>query len=100
MPPSLPISSISFAVIPTITVLGPLAFLAWLFPVIFGGLALFLRRWRVLFATVGIGSAVYVAEAWFPMARFRWPLLCLAALGGLLWSLLRRRAAGQVRTPP
>lgn len=99
MPPAVPIASIPSAIIPTITVLGPLAFLAWLFPVVFGGLAVFFRRWRVLFATAGACSVLYIGEAWLPTARYRWPLLCAAALGGAVWSLARRRAAGPEKTP-
>src|SRR5262249_38705682 len=36
-----------FGVIPTVLVGGPLAILALLFPAVFGGLTLFLRRWLV-----------------------------------------------------
>src|SRR5437868_2812509 len=53
------------AIIPTFVLVGPLALLATLFPALFGGLALFLRRWLVLLAIASLESTLYVVHAWF-----------------------------------
>src|SRR5262245_50438648 len=93
MPSSLLFHSHHFAIIPTITILGPLAFLAWLFPVVFGALAVFLRRWRILLAVAGIWSAVFALQDWPPARLYGWAILCLTAITGFCWSWWRHRAA-------
>jgi hypothetical protein len=54
-----------FAVIPTFVIIGPLALLAALFPVLVGGLALVMRRWAVLLSIASLDSTLYLAHSWF-----------------------------------
>src|SRR5262249_26162421 len=53
-----------FAVIPTFVVVGPLAVLAALFPAVFGGLMLVLRRWTVLLSVASLDSTLFLAHGW------------------------------------
>ncbi|MCS6852430.1 MAG: PQQ-like beta-propeller repeat protein [Gemmataceae bacterium] len=86
------------AVIPTFVLVGPLALLAALFPAIFGGLALVLKRWMVLLTVASINSTLFFAHSWF-YASLRetwlgpawvlWLLMSGVALLGLGWSLRR-----------
>ncbi|HLJ92183.1 MAG TPA: PQQ-binding-like beta-propeller repeat protein [Gemmataceae bacterium] len=88
-----------FAIIPTFVIVGPLALLATLFPAIFGGLALLLRRWAVLLATASLTSMVYLGYCWFHgtlkdhwwgTAAALWGTMALIALAGMAWSGQRR----------
>ena len=92
------------AVIPTFVVLGPVALLAALFPAVFGGLALSLRRWMLPLSVASVNSAVYLAHAWFaprypgswwagPFAL--WMTLCLLTLPAATWLCRPRRALVQ-----
>jgi outer membrane protein assembly factor BamB len=91
-----------FAVIPTFVVIGPVALLAALFPAVFGGLALFLRRWTVLLAALSLGSTLYflhswfngwLQETWWGSAQGLWIALALVSLAGMAWSWARHRNA-------
>jgi outer membrane protein assembly factor BamB len=90
-----------FAVIPTFVVLGPLALLAALFPAVFGGLALVLKRWLVLLTVASVNSTLYMLHGWFypsikhfwwgtPVAL--WAAMALLTLAGAVWSWRRHRA--------
>jgi outer membrane protein assembly factor BamB len=90
-----------FAVIPTFVIVGPLALLAMLFPAIFGGLALLLRRWLVLFSIASLNSTLYLGHSWLhgtikdrwwgkPAAL--WYTMVLVSLAGICWSWRRQRA--------
>jgi outer membrane protein assembly factor BamB len=89
------------AVIPTFVIVGPLALLATLFPAVFGGLALLMRRWIVLLSIASLNSTLYLAHAWFsgylggswwgtPAAM--WATMTVLTLLGVAWSWRRNRA--------
>lgn len=90
-----------FAVIPTVLVGGPLAVLAMLFPAVFGGLILVLRRWMVALSVLSLNSTLYVAQDWCrrwlagswlgtPLAL--WLTMCVVTLLGILWAWRRHIA--------
>ena len=54
-----------FGVAPTFLLIGPLALLATLFPTVFGGLALLMKRWMVALSTLCTLSTIYFLHAWF-----------------------------------
>ncbi len=104
-----------FAVIPTFVIIGPLALLAALFPAVFGGLALFMRRWLVLLSIASLNSTLYLVHTWFrgyfkdtwwgsPFAL--WMTLALVTLLGVIWSwwrqrsLIRANAEVEAQLPP
>jgi outer membrane protein assembly factor BamB len=86
------------AVIPTVFVMGPLMLLASLFPVVFGGLALFVRRW---FVALSVASAYSLAWCVFALAPLPgspwakavgfWAALTAITLTGIAWSHRRYR---------
>jgi outer membrane protein assembly factor BamB len=90
-----------FAVIPTVLVGGPLAVLAMLFPAVFGGLILVLRRWMVALSVLSLNSTLYLAQDWCrrwlvgswwgtPLAL--WLTMCVVTLLGILWAWRRHVA--------
>lgn len=90
-----------FGVIPTVLA-GPLALLALLFPAVFGGLMLGLRRWIAALSVVSLNSTLYLAHGWFyPSLQGHWwaspgalwATMTLIALVGTLWAWRRHRAA-------
>jgi outer membrane protein assembly factor BamB len=89
-----------FAVIPTFVLVGPLAVLAALFPVVFAGLAVWLRRWLALFTVASLGSTIYLVLSWcqpflsapWNTPAVRWLLLSAVAACGGVWSWRRHRA--------
>jgi outer membrane protein assembly factor BamB len=54
-----------FGVAPTFLLIGPLALLATLFPTVFGGLALIMKRWMVALSACCTLSTIYFLHAWF-----------------------------------
>src|SRR5438270_11146364 len=88
-------------IIPSLGVLGPLALLAALFPAVFGGLTLWLRRWSGLFAAACALSTWYFLHRWFGDRRPSWwsgevglwAALGLIALVGALAASRRYRGA-------
>jgi outer membrane protein assembly factor BamB/protein-S-isoprenylcysteine O-methyltransferase Ste14 len=81
--------------------LGLIAGLAALFPTVFGGLALFMKRWVALLSTAGIISLIYFLFTQFPPKWIAWTglvsiermWLFFAALSGLggIWAASRYR---------
>ncbi|HEY7315519.1 MAG TPA: PQQ-binding-like beta-propeller repeat protein [Gemmataceae bacterium] len=90
-----------FAVIPTVLVGGPLAILAILFPAVFGGLMLVLRRWMAALSVLSLNSTLYALYAWCgrwlagswwgsPLAL--WLTMMVVNLLGILWAWRRHVA--------
>ncbi|HWG43059.1 MAG TPA: PQQ-binding-like beta-propeller repeat protein, partial [Gemmataceae bacterium] len=95
-----------FAVIPTVLVGGPLAILAMLFPAVFGGLILVLRRWMVALSVLSLNSTLYVlydwcgrwlAGSWWGTPLALWLVMTIITLVGLLWAW--RRHVSAIRHP-
>lgn len=89
-----------FAVIPTVFVMGPLALLAALFPAVFGGLALFMKRWMALLWVACTNSTLYCLHfffggyargAWWGSTTTLWISMTFVTLAGALWSSWRYR---------
>jgi outer membrane protein assembly factor BamB len=87
-----------FAVIPTVLVGGPLAILAMLFPAVFGGLMLVMRRWLVALSVLSLNSTLYVLQSWYghrlanswwgtPLAL--WLTMLIVTVVGILWAWRR-----------
>lgn len=91
------------AVIPTFVIMGPLALLAALFPAVFGGLAIFMRRWLVLLSVACTTSTIFTLHVWLggylsgwwatPAAL--WTVLTAVTLLGAVWSGWRYRRLQQ-----
>jgi outer membrane protein assembly factor BamB len=94
------VSPPSFAVIPTVFIMGPLALLAALFPAVFGGLALFMKRWMALLSVACTNSTLvflhmllggYARGAWWGSTTTLWVAMTLVTLAGAIWSARRYR---------
>jgi outer membrane protein assembly factor BamB len=72
-----------FAVIPSVVVGGPLAILAMLFPAVFGGLLLVLRRWMAALTVASVNSMLYMLYSEFGevLSNFGWLESFLSKLG-------------------
>jgi outer membrane protein assembly factor BamB len=89
------------AVIPTVLVGGPLALLAMLFPAVFGGLMLVLRRWMAGLCIISVNSTLYLLhgylatrflQSWWATPLALWLIMCVLNTVGLMWAW-RRHAA-------
>jgi outer membrane protein assembly factor BamB len=104
-----------FAVIPTVLIGGPLAVLAVLFPAVFGGLMLVLRRWMVALSVLSLNSTLYLlqdwcgrwlAGSWWGTPLALWLTMCIVTLLGILWAwrrhvaLVAAEAAKEAILPP
>src|SRR5438067_13919638 len=76
------------AVIPSLSVFGPLALLAAVFPAVFGGLALWLKRWSYLLTAASVMSTLdalhryfggHFHGAWWSREAGLWTMLGLTA---------------------
>ena len=76
--------------------------LALLFPALFGGVLVVLRRWLVLLTVASTNSTLYMTHAWLikriehtwwgsPLAL--WIVMAVVTLLGAMWALVRYRAA-------
>ncbi|HTU22847.1 MAG TPA: PQQ-binding-like beta-propeller repeat protein [Gemmataceae bacterium] len=90
-----------FAVIPTVLVGGPLAILAMLFPAVFGGLILVMRRWMVALSVLSLNSTLYALQTWYgprlagswwgtPLAL--WITMMIVTVLAILWAWRRHVA--------
>jgi outer membrane protein assembly factor BamB len=89
----------AFGVIPSILVGGPLAILAMLFPTMFGGLMLWLRRWfamscvlcfNSLFCLINIWLRLSISSyGWWDSQLILWETLTSITLLGVIWSWRR-----------
>lgn len=88
-------------ILPSFFLTGPLALLALLFPALFGGLSLWLRRWLALLSALSVLSLVYLAHVWLlrpyvletwwsQRVALWWSMAVVTALG-IWWAWLRRR---------
>ncbi|HXG08932.1 MAG TPA: hypothetical protein VNK04_04015, partial [Gemmataceae bacterium] len=91
-----------FAVIPTVLVGGPAAILAMLFPALFGGLILLLRRWAAVLTVASLNSTLFLLHGWlYPSIRDRWwgtpaalwVAMTLITIAGIFWAWRRHRRA-------
>jgi outer membrane protein assembly factor BamB len=87
-----------FAVIPSVLVGGPLAILAMLFPAVFGGLMLVLRRWMAALSVLSLNSTLYLlydwcgrwmAGSWWGTPLALWLTMTILNLLGILWAWRR-----------
>jgi outer membrane protein assembly factor BamB len=96
-----------FAVIPTVLVGGPLAILAMLFPAVFGGLAMVMRRWMAALTVLSLNSTLYFVQDWClrwlvgswwgtPLAL--WLTMAVVTLLGILWAWKRHIAVVAAET--
>jgi outer membrane protein assembly factor BamB len=97
-----------FGVIPMLVV-GPLALLAMLFPAVFGGLMLVLKRWTTALGVLSVNSLLLFLQNWFgpflitswwgtPAAL--WLAMSLATVGGTLWAWRKHAARLSPCTTP
>jgi outer membrane protein assembly factor BamB len=89
-----------FGVIPMLVV-GPLALLAMLFPAVFGGLMLVLRRWTTALTVLSVNSLLlffqdwfnaYLITSWWGTPAALWLVMSLVTVCGALWAW-RKHAA-------
>jgi outer membrane protein assembly factor BamB len=87
---------------------GGLAFLAMLFPAIFGGLILVFRRWMVALSVLSLNSSLYLLQSWFTSSlvdswwgtsQALWLTMASVTLLGLLWAWRRHAAEPAFHTP-
>jgi outer membrane protein assembly factor BamB len=97
------------AIIPTVTIFGPAAVLALLFPALFGGLALLTRRWLALLTVASLLSTLYLLSRWFqgrllgtPWATpsTLWIGFAVITIAGLVWAWRRRSRCHESSGPP
>jgi outer membrane protein assembly factor BamB len=90
-----------FAVIPTVLVGGPLAILAMLFPAVFGGLILVMRRWMAALSVLSLNSTLYLlqdvcrrwlAGSWWGTPSALWLTMMIVTVLGILWAWRRHVA--------
>jgi outer membrane protein assembly factor BamB len=97
-------------VIPTVGVLAPVAFLAMLFPAVFGGLMLVLKRWMAALTVLSLNSTLYLVylyfgpllpSAWWTTPLALWLTMLAITLVGLWWAWSRhlRRVAAESTSP-
>jgi outer membrane protein assembly factor BamB len=83
-----------FGVIPMLVV-GPLALLAMLFPAVFGGLMLVMRRWTTALTVLSVNSLLlflqdwfgaYLLTSWWGTPAALWLAMSLVTVCGALWA--------------
>jgi outer membrane protein assembly factor BamB len=95
-------ATLPFAVIPTFVLIGPLAILAALFPTVFGGLAVLMKRWSAALSISCLVSTVWflqmlfirrLAGTWWGTQAGLWVTLTAITACGAIWSGIRYRKA-------
>ena len=95
-------ASLPFAVVPTFVLIGPLAILAALFPTVFGGLAIMMKRWTAALSISSLVSTVYFLQMWFygrltgtwlATPTGLWTTLAVISALGAVWAGVRYRKA-------
>src|SRR5262249_37750703 len=90
------------AVVPTFVIIGPLAILALLFPTVFGGLALLMRRWMAALSVSCTISTLYflqmfflnrLTETWLGTKGGLWLCFGIISALGAIWAGWRYRDA-------
>jgi outer membrane protein assembly factor BamB len=90
------------AVVPTFVIIGPLAILALLFPTVFGGLALLMRRWMAALSVSCTISTLYflqmfflnrVSGTWLGTKGGLWLCFGVISAAGAVWASWRYREA-------
>jgi outer membrane protein assembly factor BamB len=96
-----------FAVIPTVGA-PVLALLAMLFPALFGGLMLVLRRWMAGLSVLSLNSTLYLVQSWLAPSLLNswwgtpqalWLAMAAVTLLGLWWAWRRQLREPAFRTP-
>jgi outer membrane protein assembly factor BamB len=96
-----------FAVIPTVGA-PVLALLAMLFPALFGGLMLVLRRWMAGLSVLSLNSTLYLVQSWLAPSLLNswwgtpqalWLIMAAVTLLGLWWAWRRHVREPAFRTP-
>jgi outer membrane protein assembly factor BamB len=89
-------------VVPTFVLIGPLAILAALFPTVFGGLAVMMKRWTAALSISSLVSTVYFLQMWFygrlagtwlATPTGLWTTLAAISVIGAVWAGVRYRKA-------
>ncbi len=97
-----------FGVIPMLVV-GPLALLAMLFPAVFGGLMLVLRRWTTALTVLSINSLLlflqdwfnsYLITSWWGTPAALWLVMSLVTVCGALFAWRKHAARLAPAAPP
>ncbi|HEV3237877.1 MAG TPA: PQQ-binding-like beta-propeller repeat protein [Gemmataceae bacterium] len=92
------------AVIPSVALGSAVAVLAALFPAVFGGLMIVMRRWMMLLSVASVNSTLYFLYSWFGGSFYDkwwgdsfalWLLMTAITMLGTLWAWKRNLAAVQ-----
>jgi outer membrane protein assembly factor BamB len=92
------------AVIPSVAIGGAIAVLAALFPAVFGGLMVVLRRWMTLLTVASLNSTLwtvylwvdkYIYDKWWGTALALWLTMLAITLLGTLWAWRRSLQAAE-----
>src|SRR5262249_15033259 len=98
-------SSPPLGVIPSVALGSAVAVLAALFPAVFGGLMIVLRRWLVVLSVASINSTLYFLHSWFGGSVYDpwggsswalWLLMTAITMVGTLWCWKRSTNAGEM----
>jgi outer membrane protein assembly factor BamB len=90
-----------FAVVPSVVIGGFLAFLAMLFPTVFGGLTGLLKRWLVMLSVASLNATLIWLQdlfaqellgTWFGSRAALWLTMTGLTVAGLLWAWRRNLA--------
>ncbi len=69
---------------------GIIGILALLFPAVFGGMAILMRRWAAFVTVLFTTSTIFTIYLFWGSARMMWLLITATILGGMAWAWLRQ----------